>query len=110
MRIDRIVFTTLALFLVDCGLDCDSKTENFSIDVTLHQSDIVEILRNLHEDSSDNLSCEDVCRYIYLHDRGWYISEVGSCEHKISAEAVMDPDADVGSIRCDGLGYETPCE
>lgn len=114
MRIGLSIFLLLMPFLVGCGsLACkaaDTGDEHFSINVRLQEYDIMEMLDDTNKDNRTQLSCKDVCKYVYMRDRGFNVGMVDGCEYMVTAVAAVDLDAEAGEVRCDGEGYQYSCE
>ncbi len=111
MRAHLLILATLTSVLADCGtVDCrQPDEEDFTIDATFSESEVVTMLDNWGLSGRDEISCEIACRFVYDRDRVWMVDTIQTCEHTITDEPVKS-DAKAGDIRCEGHGEEYGCD
>ena len=88
---------------------CPTDSEEVDDDFALTEGQVAE-LEAATERSRQDLSCDHACDEAYRDETGWMGMGVDSCSISIDAEPGADADAVVGSVHCEGTGYEFYCE
>lgn len=112
MRIQLLIASTLAALGSACPStwNCDPPSETYEIDAALTQADVTEILENYGFATREEITCEIACTYAYQRDQGWVASSPAACTFSITPNPGEDADAQIGSVQCEGTGYEYFCE
>ncbi len=112
MRIQLLIASTLAALGSACPStwNCDPPSENYEIDAALTQADVTEIIDSYGFATREEITCEIACTYAYQRDQGWVASSPTACTFSITPNPGEDADAQIGSVQCEGTGYEYFCE
>jgi len=111
MRIQLLIAATLASLSGACSStwNCHPPSEQFSVDATLTESEIAEIIESWGVERGD-IACKSACSFVYQRDQGWSAGEITDCTLSVAPTPGATPETEVGSIQCEGTGYEYFCE
>jgi len=112
MRIQLLIAGTLAALSSACPStsNCDPPSETYEIDAVLTEADVVELLADWSFETREEITCEVACSYAYERDQSWVTGSTSSCTFSVAPDPGATPDAKVGSVQCQGTGYEYFCE
>ncbi|MEZ4383780.1 MAG: ferritin-like domain-containing protein [Nannocystaceae bacterium] len=112
MRVQLLITCTLAALASACSSTwgCDPPSEAFSFDAALTEADVGELLTRYSLSDRGEITCEAACSYTYERDRGWSSAQIDSCTLSVAPTEGATPETEVGSVQCEGTGYEYFCE
>ena len=109
MRLEALMFITLAPFIGGCGGCCHAPNETFVVRAALSEDALAELLQG-GDMSREDLDCEKLCELVYERDRGWRMDTAGVCWHEIARPEQVPADGIVARVRCRGEGVEYYCK
>ena len=89
--------------------NCKPDSEDFSLDETITEGDVRDVLTYWGYSERSDIGCETFCAFKYEQLTGWDASST-SCSVELDDEAGSDAEDAVGSVQCAGVGYEYLCE
>jgi tRNA isopentenyl-2-thiomethyl-A-37 hydroxylase MiaE len=112
MRVQLLISCTLAALTGACSSTwgCDPPSEAFSVDAVLTEADVGELMTRWGYADRGEISCESACSYAYERDRGWSTGSLDGCTLSVAPTEGATPETEVGSVQCEGTGYEYFCE
>ncbi|HGG56440.1 MAG TPA: hypothetical protein ENK31_01450 [Nannocystis exedens] len=112
MRIQLLIATTLAALTGACPStwNCDPDSETFEVDAALSEADIATIINDYGYADRSEIICETACEFAYGREKGWTVQTQSACTYSIAPNPGATPEAEVGSVQCEGDGLEYFCE
>ncbi len=118
MRAPLLALTVLAValptLLSGCG-DCKPPDESVLLDDELSAQQVLDAMSVYGAETSQEVTCEQLCLETYQDARGWQWIEIDQCtlslDHDGFDSAVADGryQAPVGDVSCTGRGFEYLC-
>lgn len=112
MRIHLLIASALAALNSGCPSTwgCDPPSEHFTVDAELSEADVGELITNWGFSDRASITCDAACHFAYERERSWQVGNADSCTLSVAPTAGATPETIVGSVQCEGTGYEYFCE
>jgi len=110
MRIQLLIAATLATLPACTGPCKPIPEEMFSIEKVLIEGDVDLILDRFAIEDRSEIDCEIACEYLYQKRTDWNVRSIDTCTFSLTPTAAEARETEVGSIECEGVGFEYYCD
>lgn len=110
MRIRVLVLVALSPFLTNCPTCCFPPKEQFAVNTTVSVESLSELIERVGPYRPERrLTCEDLCKHVYMTERKWYLHRLDSCSHRFTTPDERALGAAAASVSCRGVGIAYYC-